>query len=211
MDRRQLLEQIQAGLGPDGVGRYCFVCGAEGVSTRQSPDGEIFVCQAAGHRSPRAFIFDGLAVFSFEGGELIHEATGAVIRRRVGAGKQTLLFLRWKFPYQYTIPAGHVEIGQDPGAEMRREVAEETGLSVRRAARLWPEERLLFKDPCRRGADFHRWHVFEVVSEGRPQLSDEGRIIGWYGDEEIRQFAALDLLTAPVEAIFGRLGLLEDG
>jgi ADP-ribose pyrophosphatase YjhB (NUDIX family) len=209
MERREILERIRVELGPDGVGRFCFVCGAAGVSTIATPQGEMFECDAAGHRSPQAFIFDGKAVFSFEDGELIHEATGAIIRREAGASRQTLLFLRQKYPFQYTIPAGHVEVGRAPEAEMRREVHEETGLIVRGATRLWPGETLLLKDPCRRGADFHRWHVFEVVTEGFPRLSDEGRVLGWYTDDELRDLAARDLLTAPVSAILIRLGLLD--
>lgn len=207
MERRKILELLQTRLGPTSVGRFCFVCGETNLTTAETPDGEIFVCHPAGHRSPRAFIFDGKAVYSFEAGELIHEATGAIIRRQAGESRQTLLFLRRKFPYQYTIPAGHVEIGQDPEAEMRREVTEETGLIVRQAAPLWPAETTLFEDPCRRGADFHRWHIFEVEAEGLPRLSDEGRVIGWYSDAEIREFAHQNLLTLPVQAIFARLGL----
>jgi 8-oxo-dGTP pyrophosphatase MutT (NUDIX family) len=210
MERHSILEQVRLALGADGIGRFCFICGTAGVSTEDTPAGEIFVCHAAGHRSPRAYIFDGQATFAFENGELFHEATGAIIRRHVGNQQQTLLFLRRKFPYQYTIPAGHVEIGQTPEAEMRREVKEETGLIVRQAVRLWPQEKLLLADPCRRGANFHRWHVFEVEAEGQPQLSDEGRIIGWYNNAEIQDLAAQKLLTAPVHTMFVKLGLIFD-
>jgi len=209
MDRQEILAQIQTSLDSENKGRFCFVCGAAGVVTEDTPAGEVFVCQIAGHRSPRAFIFDGKAVFAFEDGELVHEATGAIIQRQSGREHQTLLFLRRKFPYQYTIPAGHVEIGQDPEAEMRREVYEETGLTVRTTLRLWPDETPLLNDPCRRGADFHRWYIFEVTTDGQPILSNEGRIIGWYSDDEIQELAAQNLLTAPVHAIFNRLGLFE--
>lgn len=208
MKPQEILELIQTRLGPNAVGRFCFICGVADITTEETPDGEIFVCHPAGHRSPRAFIFDGKAIHSFEAGELIHEATGALIRRQAGEIRQTLLFLRRKFPYQYTIPAGHIEIGQDPEAEMRREVSEETGLIVGQAIPLWPAEIMLLEDPCRRGADFHRWHIFEVEAEGLPRLSDEGRVIGWYSDAEIQEFARRSLLTLPVQAIFARLGLL---
>lgn len=208
MERPEILEQIRLALGPDKIGRFCFICGAPGVSREETPAGEVFVCHAADHRSPRAYIFDGKATFTFENGELIHEATGAIIQRRAGSEQQTLLFLRRKFPYQYTIPAGHIEIGQTPEAEIRREVKEETGLIVRQAAQLWPQEKLLLTDPCRRGANFHRWHIFEVEAEGQPRLSEEGRIIGWYNNAEIQDFAVLDLLTAPVHTMFVKLGLI---
>jgi 8-oxo-dGTP pyrophosphatase MutT (NUDIX family) len=207
MAHHLILEQIRLALGTDGIGRFCFICGAAGVTTAETATGEIFVCHAAGHRSPRAYLFDGKAKFSFEKGELIHEAVGAIIRRQAGKEQQTLLFLRRKFPYQYTIPAGHVEVGQTPEAAMRREVKEETGLTVRQAVRLWPEEKLLLTDPCRRGANIHRWHMFEAAAEGKPCLSEEGRIIGWYNNAEIQDLAARDLLTAPVHTMFVKMGL----
>jgi 8-oxo-dGTP pyrophosphatase MutT (NUDIX family) len=90
---------------------------------------------------------------------------------------------------------------------MRREVLEETGLVVRRCARLWPGEDLLLEDPCRRGADLHVWHLFEAEAEGAPRLSEEGRIIGWYTDAEIRRLATRGLLALPVAAILRRLGV----
>lgn len=211
MERREILAQLRRTVRPDTVGQYCLMCGRAGLRKETTPEGEIFVCNAAGHRSPRAFLFDGRAVFWFENGELIHEAAGAVIRTGQGNTRKTLLFLRTKFPFRYTIPAGHIELGQDPEQEMRREVHEETGLAVTLAVPLWPEETLVMEDPCRRGADFHRWHVFEVEATGLPRLSDEGRIIGWYADDEIRDLAARDLLTEPVRIIFARLGLIDIG
>ena len=209
MDRREILSRIRTTLAPNGIGRFCFVCGSAGVHLEEGAQGEVFVCDAHGHRSPRAFLFDGRAVYTFEDNELIHEVAGAVIRRTSGDTRQTLLFLRRKFPFQYTIPAGHTEIGMQPEAEMRREVAEETGLMVQTGSPLWTEG-LLLKDACRRGADFHRWHVFEVAANGTPRLSDEGRIIGWYLDDEIQQLARQDMLTTPARAIFAGLGVLNE-
>ncbi len=208
MERREILAQIQRTLEPNGIGRFCFVCGAPNLHTEASPQGEIFVCDAQGHRSPRAFLFDGRAIYSFEDGELVHVVTGAVIGQGRGETRQTLLFLRRKFPFLYTIPAGHVEIGMDAEEEMRREIQEETGLTISTAARLWDSE-IRLEDPCRRGANFHRWHVFQVTAHGVARLSDEGRIIGWYRDDEIRALGAQDLLTRPTHSIFQRLGILD--
>lgn len=92
---------------------------------------------------------------------------------------------------------------------MKREVEEETGLVVQGAVKLWAGEPLLLSDPCRRGANLHRWHVFRVETERLPRLSDEGRVIGWYLEDEIRELAARDQLTAPVQFIFARLGWLD--
>jgi len=207
MEHQEVLARVRADLGSEAVGQFCFVCGARGVVTEETTGGEIFVCHAAGHRSPRAFIFDGRAIITFHAGKLVHDTAAALIRQGSGAERYTLLFLRRKFPLRYTVPAGHIEWGCEPEAEMRREVAEETGLAVRNAVRMWPAETLLLADPCRRGADLHRWHLFEVEAEGQARLSSEGRILGWYSDDEIRSIAARGMLTAAVHVIFIRLGL----
>ena len=209
MTKGQLLAKIRDAIAVEGTGRYCFVCGEPGIDVSQAAEGEVFVCRAAGHRSPRAYIFDGKARFTFSEDRLIHESVGALVQRRAGPERQTLLFLRRRYPYQYTIPAGHLEIDRDPADEMARELREETGLTAHQASRLWPNTPLLLQGPCRRGADWHYWHVFQVQVKGQPCLSDEGRIIGWYRDQEIRALAERDMLTAAVQVILQRLGIIQ--
>jgi ADP-ribose pyrophosphatase YjhB (NUDIX family) len=205
--RREMLEQIQATIGENGIGHFCYECGAPGVHIEVTSEGEIFVCHANGHRSARAYFFDGKAKYAFINGELVHDVVGALIRRNSGETQQTLLFLRRKFPFLYTIPAGHQELDTEPETEISREVSEETGLTIVSSSLLWNEQ-LVLQDACRRGADIHRWHVFDVTAYGAPRLSEEGRIIGWYRDEEIRELARQNLLTQSVYTIFTRLGIL---
>jgi ADP-ribose pyrophosphatase YjhB (NUDIX family) len=208
MDRTVILDKVREAVGPSGIGRFCFVCGKPGVQVEETLEGQAFICVAAGHRSPRAYIFDGRAAYTFQGSDLVHEVVAALIQRNSGAGRQTLLFLRSRFPYLYTIPAGHLEVGMDPEIEMRRETKEETDLEITSVIRLWPAETLLLSDPCRRGADLHRWHVFQVTTEGSPRLSEEARILGWYADTEIRSLAMEQKLVAPVQQILARSGVL---
>jgi len=99
-----------------------------------------------------------------------------------------------------------VEIGHQPEDEVRREVFKETSIQVKRIKPLWQNERLRLYDPCRRGADWHFWHVYYVEAKGIVQLSEEGRIIGWYSDDEVGKLASKGLITAPVKEIFKRLG-----
>jgi 8-oxo-dGTP pyrophosphatase MutT (NUDIX family) len=202
-----VLRRIRAALENKGTGTFCFVCGRAEPTPTQSGAGQGFLC-AAGHKSPRAFIFDGKAAYTFAGERLIHETVGALVQRPAGEEQQTLLFLRQKFPFQYTIPAGHLEQGREPAAEMARELEEETGLVVRSYAALWPDDAPLLYDPCRRGADWHRWQLFQVSASGTPRLSDEGRIIGWYRPPEIQALSDQGLLTAPVRALFARLDMI---
>jgi ADP-ribose pyrophosphatase YjhB (NUDIX family) len=208
MANGQVLAKVRDAVADQDIGRYCFICGEPGVDVSQTAEGEVFICRAAGHRSPRAYIFDGKARFTFSGDRLFHESVGALVQRRAGLERQTLLFLRRRYPYQYTIPAGHLEMDRDPAHEMARELQEETGLTAHQASQIWPEEPLLIHGPCRRGADWHHWHVFQVQAQGQPCLSDEGRIIGWYRDQEIQDFAERDMLTAAVRVILQRLGVI---
>lgn len=60
--------------------------------------------------------------------EVVHETTsgGAVFRRNAKGQLEILLISDAKG--RWTIPKGHVEPGEDPGATAEREITEETGL-----------------------------------------------------------------------------------
>lgn len=207
MDKIDALKRVRAALEQSPTGTFCFVCGRPDPEDIRTGTGQLFRC-SAGHESPRAYIFDGKAVHDFASDRLIHETAGALVQRPSGDEQLTLLFLRRKFPFLYTIPAGHLEINQDPAFEMARELDEEAGLVVESAEPLWPVHPPLLYDPCRRGADWHRWRLYRVSALGTPRLSDEGRIIGWYRESEVQALAAQKLLTAPVYALFERLGMV---
>ncbi len=204
--RADVLARLRAAVGATTVGTFCLACGSPEVRREEAAAGEVFVC-TSGHRAQRAFVFDGRAAFSWDEQGLRHETAGAVLRR----GDRVLLFLRTRYPLLYTIPAGHVERGCHPADEMRREVGEETGLDVAAATRLWPDEPLVVDDPCRRGADRHRWFLYTAEPDGMPRLSDEGRIVGWYDRGEIAELARRGLLTAPTALFLSRLAVLEPG
>jgi len=173
-----ILQRVRTALEQQGTGVFCIACGKPEPQPIQAGEGQQFLC-SAGHLSPRAFIFDGKARYSFAGQRLIHETVGALVQRPAGGQLLTLLFLRRKFPFQYTVPAGHLEVRQ-AAAEVARELEEETGLTVTDA----------------------------VPAAGTPRLSEEGRIIGWYRDSEIQELADQRLLTAPVQTHFQRLRII---
>jgi len=189
------LERILRALDREGKGHFCHECGAPILRTVDDQRGERFRC-AADHLLERSFLFDGRAVFSVEEGRLVHESVGAVVRRR----SKILLFHRRRYPIGWTIPAGHVERDTEPEEEMRREVLEEVGLEVVRSRRLWTETPLL-DDRCRRGADRHRWHLFEVEAEGEVVLNEEGDDYRWFDGGELDEVS----LIPPVRTIFRRL------
>ena len=199
-----LLEDILAGLGPEAEGHYCFECGDPGVAREKTAVGERFRCPK-GHVSPRAYLFDGRARFAIEGGRLVHETAAAIIRRH----DKILLFRRTRFPVGFTIPAGHCEMDHDVEAEMRREVKEEVGLHVVSALPIWADDdALLLDDQCRRGADLHRWHLFEAEAVGDVELGEEGFEFRFFSDGEIFELATNRLLVPVVREIFERLDII---
>lgn len=198
-----VLHRIVETLPADGVGSFCIVCGDPVRREVANRGVEVFVC-ANDHYEPRCYLFDGLARWAVEDDRLIHESAGVIIRRD---GK-TLLFKRARYPLGWTIPAGHIEVGNDPEEEARREAAEEVGLEVVNVRPVWPGP-VLIEDSCRRGADWHRWHVFEAeCPTGEVTLNEEGKGYAWETDAQIGALGAAGLLIQPVRAIFERIGIV---
>lgn len=155
----------------------------------------------AGHVHDRAFIFDPKVPWEFRpDGELRHFSVGAILWRSLGGEPRYCLLRRTTYPIgYYTIPAGHVDVGEEPLTSVLRETYEETGLAVIRAEVLYANEEI--SDACRRGANYHVWHLYRCECIGEPHLSDEGDVIGWYTRAEILDNLPL---TRPAAHFLGR-------
>ncbi len=153
------------------------------------------------HTNNRAFIFSPTTKWDFaEHGELRHYTVGAILWRKYGNEKQYCLFRRRTHPIgYYTIPAGHLEMGEEPEEAVLREIYEETKLKILSIEYLLQEE---LRDECRQGADYHLWYLYLCQCDGEPQISEEADIIRWFTREEIIN----DLkLTKPTGYFLGKV------
>ena len=74
MNDNEVLQRVQAALETSAKGTFCFVCGRPNPKNIQTGLGQHFLCPA-GHFSPRAYVFDGKAEFSYA---LPEQAAGTV-------------------------------------------------------------------------------------------------------------------------------------
>lgn len=137
-------------------GEFCPNCYSDKIQRRENS----FFCPQCKKTSPRLLIIDDkLNYWVDEEGNYWHESVGVVIQNKK---KEILLIKLDKFPFGYSIPAGHVDKGEDPKDAAKREVLEEVGLNLDNFTLVKNEN--LTNDSCRRGADHHRWHLYRAVT-----------------------------------------------
>ncbi|MFB6174417.1 MAG: NUDIX hydrolase [Candidatus Nanohalobium sp.] len=179
----------------------CIQCGDEDIEIIEENGEEKYRC-SKGHVNPRMVKNEGLEYYR-EDGDVIHRSVGALI---VNDG-ELLLLKRRKYPYKYSIPAGHLEKDEDPDKAVGREVKEETGLETS------PEDykqvfRGQINDPCRRGCDVHDWNLYILELEERPETAsnEEAERLEWVDLSEVDELE----LTAPTKKFIVKKKLLEE-
>ena len=114
-------------------------------------------------------------------GDIIHYSVGAIIKND---GKY-LIIERKKFPPGFACVAGHVDKGELPEESIKREVNEESGLSVNSLRPLLEE--FVPWNKCSDGIKGHHWYVFECETSGSvKQNTEETKSIGWYSEPELK-------------------------
>ncbi len=116
------------------------------------------------------------------------------------SGEQVLLVQRGKEPLKgyWSLPGGAVEAGEPLAEALRREVREETGLSVA-ISRLGE----IFERILRDGDGMVEYHyvlidyVCEVLG-GELQAGDDSAAVGWFGPEELK---GLQITSGTIEVI----------
>jgi ADP-ribose pyrophosphatase YjhB (NUDIX family) len=174
--------------------RYCQNCLSEEVKDVIIKGKKYYRCDSCGQTHDRLIDIDPQLKWWIDEktNEYCHESVGMLV---IGPDKKILFIERTIFPFGHTIPAGHLEVGEKPDMAVLRELKEETGI-IQSEATLFKEE-LITNDPCRRGADFHFWHLYITKLEGTPKIEtdkDEGKNPVWF---DLTQ-ALEKKLTSPV-------------
>lgn len=168
----------------------CIECGDGEIEIIEKDGEERYRC-SKGHVNKRMIKNEGLEYYK-ENGEVIHRSVGAVILNN----GEVLLLKRRKYPYKYSIPAGHLEEGEDPDKAVAREVMEETGIETDHK-----DFEQLFRgkinDPCRRGCDIHDWNLYTLELDERPEVvsNEEAEGLEWVKLSEVENLE----LTAPTK------------
>ncbi len=203
MERSVILSRIQSILGDrsrpgllDGTQVFCIEDGEPIPRGSWRPDW----FEHEGHGNQRAFLFDPTMKWEFrQDGEVRHFSAGAILWRPEPGGDRYCLFRRRRYPVgYYTIPAGHIEMGEEPQESALREAYEEVQLgvvSVEPLGGLQAPEGLELYDQCRRGCDYHVWYAYLCQCVGEPRLSEEGDVLGWYTRQEIIEELKLNKAT----------------
>ncbi|MCB9812480.1 NUDIX hydrolase [Candidatus Nomurabacteria bacterium] len=122
--------------------------------------------------------------------ELVHGSVGVIVQNQ---NKEILLFKRVKYPFLWTIPAGHLDKDEDPKQAATRELHEETQINASELRSVFAGE--IRGDSCVGGADIHYWHayVYQASDDVEPIIeAEEGREWGWFVLSELPE------LTMPV-------------
>ncbi|MET7551039.1 NUDIX hydrolase [Streptomyces sp. NPDC005479] len=155
-------------------GEYCLHCHAETVEWIVVDGRKRCTCSSCGREAERAVVVDPrIYWWTDSDGEYWHESVGVFVRDPRG---RFLFFQRTAFPYRLTVPAGHVERGEDPKRAAARELWEEVGIrDAHGDLRLVADEHLN-GDMCRRGSDAHRWHAYLLDVDDHRGAGTQGEL-----------------------------------
>jgi 8-oxo-dGTP pyrophosphatase MutT (NUDIX family) len=171
--------KIDFKLPEDGLAHYyCPNCHSENFVKLQKPGASQYSCHDCHTISPRIIAMDPSVVWWVDptSRELWHESVGTLISNERG---EILLFDRIIYPFAYTIPAGHLEIGELPILAVKRETFEETGIIADNFELVTEEE--IIGDECKWGADCHKWHLYRISvrSNIKIVINSEGKSPVW--------------------------------
>jgi len=181
--------------------QFCPECNSENINRIFKQNKTYYKCDNCNKISPRLIVLDPKIKWWIDNStkEYWHESVGIFI---FNESKEALFFERIIYPFSFAIPAGHLDLGENPGKAAKRELFEETGIKVG-SVKLFSEEDVI-GDKCRRGADNHRWHLYiaKIEKTDKIKLNDEGVKPIWLSLEQ----ALCKDLVYPVEYFINKYG-----
>lgn len=186
----------------DREGQYCIVCFKGPVERVKKDDLTFYKCHSCGKTEERSLVIDNAVTWWVDEDRTYwHESVGVVV---VNTERKILCMLRQIFPFAYTIPAGHLDKGEEPEHAARRELEEETGIIAEGPLRHLGDFDIR-GDSCRRGCDDHKWHLYRyhLTDDTKVTLSDEASEAHWFSFDELK---TLNPVTYPLSVIVQRFG-----
>ncbi|HSX00997.1 MAG TPA: NUDIX hydrolase [Candidatus Saccharimonas sp.] len=182
--------------------RYCWNCRAETVTDVRDDEGRLLAhCSTCNQTHERSIIIDPQVAWGIgDDGEYIHHTASVVV---ISGDGRILLFYRTKFPFAWTLPAGHIDVDELADVAAGRELREETGLEPQ-GLQLVTAGLPVPGDACRRGSDLHQWTLYVMYVERTVpvEIQGEGTEYRWCTLQE-----ALGLnLTVPVRLLLTQYG-----
>ena len=181
--------------------QFCPECHSEHINKVSVGELCYYKCDDCQGTFPRLIVVDPKVKWWVDeiSEEYWHESVGIFLFNK---NNEALFFKRVMYPFVYTIPAGHFDVGETVEEGIKRELFEETGIKIDEV-KLFAEEDVL-GDECRRGADNHRWHLFTAHVEeiDAVKINDEGGKPIWMSLEK----ALTKELTVPVKYFIEKFG-----
>jgi 8-oxo-dGTP pyrophosphatase MutT (NUDIX family) len=159
---------------------YCQKCNSDQIDEVTENNQVIYFCSECGKKSDRVVnISDKMIIKKDEQGRLKHASVGVLISKN----EKILLAKRRTFPFAYSIIAGHLDMGETPEEGAKREVFEETGLTLSNLELIFEGD---LENSCRKGANIHEWHLYRAKTEEEAiKTTNEHEFLEWYNIEEI--------------------------
>ena len=149
--------KIDFDIDPNGYNEYCVHCHSRNTLSREpNAQGLLYACSSCHQNSPRAIIIDPKLLWRIAGDkEYCHSSVGVFI---FNDKNELLMFELTKYPFGFTIPAGHLDVEESATKAIKREVKEEVDIPIKDLVAVLSAT--IDGDGCRRGSDRHEWVLF---------------------------------------------------
>ncbi len=165
---------------------YCMKCHSANTLKQQKNNGTTqYRCTSCNASEPRAIIIDPQIEYWIDKDlEYCHKSVGVFI---FNSERKVLVFRLNKYPFGWTIPAGHIDKNETPLHAVKREAKEESNLDIAQVRHISAIS--IDRDRCRRGADRHYWDVYCARADSDATKIDvnEGSAYNWLSLDQLSE------------------------